>query len=63
MGLVEGVEVGQIPGILSPAPATLPPILQGSSLRHRTHKPSRSDNLADPITRLSQPVLGLLVYF
>ncbi|KAA8531040.1 hypothetical protein F0562_005749 [Nyssa sinensis] len=29
MGIVEGVEVGQIPGILSPAPATLPPIAPG----------------------------------
>uniref|UniRef100_A0A5B6ZVC6 VQ domain-containing protein n=1 Tax=Davidia involucrata TaxID=16924 RepID=A0A5B6ZVC6_DAVIN len=28
-GIVEGVEVGQIPGILSPAPATLPPISPG----------------------------------
>ena len=26
MGLLEGVEMGQFPGILSPAPATLPPI-------------------------------------
>ncbi|CAK9146014.1 unnamed protein product [Ilex paraguariensis] len=29
VGIVEGVEVGQIPGILSPAPATLPPIPSG----------------------------------
>lgn len=27
--LLEGVEMGQFPGILSPAPATLPPISQG----------------------------------
>lgn len=29
IGLMEGVEVGQIPGILSPAPSTLPPISPG----------------------------------
>uniref|UniRef100_A0A5B6ZYB8 VQ domain-containing protein n=1 Tax=Davidia involucrata TaxID=16924 RepID=A0A5B6ZYB8_DAVIN len=29
MGIAEGVEVGQIPGILSPAPATLRPISPG----------------------------------
>ncbi|PON82225.1 VQ motif containing protein [Trema orientale] len=29
LGMVEGVELGQFPGILSPAPATLPPIPAG----------------------------------
>ena len=69
MGLVEGVEVGQIPGILSPAPATLPPIPPGffspapdpqtlSVLQDLNYFLQGSGFISSPSNLLSAPIIS-----
>lgn len=51
MGMVEGIEMGQNPGILSPAPGTLPPISPGFffSPRSDPHGYSILQDLSSPL--------------